>query len=136
MWRQIEALGLKPVYNRGGPTSRYLRRLLALPFLPATETPGTFNDLANSYALTPALQALMEYIERTWLQNAMWPIETWCLYGREHRTNNDVEGWHRGLNNQPNQLKPPFYVLVPLLLKEAKKIPAQVNIHINEFTRQ
>ena len=42
---------------------------------------------------------LMEYIDQTWMKSSVWPIESWCVFKRTVRTNNDCEGWHLRLNN-------------------------------------
>lgn len=50
-------------------------------------------------------QELMTYLEETWITNPMWPTKCWSVYRQSIRTNNDVEGWHRCLNDKsPNGL--------------------------------
>ena len=47
------------------------------------------------------------------------------------RTNNDVEGWHRRLNNKATRGQLQLYVLIPMLFKEASLLPLQVKL-VNE----
>jgi len=44
------------------------------------------------------------------------------------RTNNDVEGWHRDLNAQAISGELQFYLLVPLLHRQATLLPVQVKL--------
>ncbi|KAH3817881.1 hypothetical protein DPMN_119437 [Dreissena polymorpha] len=44
------------------------------------------------------------------------------------RTNNDVEGWHRRMNSMAGRAQLQFYVLVPLLLREAKLVAIQLQL--------
>ena len=41
----------------------------------------------------------MQYIHDTWMKHSVWSIESWCVFKRNIRTNNDCEGWRRRLNN-------------------------------------
>ncbi|XP_062597880.1 uncharacterized protein LOC134259296 [Saccostrea cucullata] len=68
---------------------------------------------------------LMVYLEETWINNPLWPTHSWSVFRQSIRTNNDVEGWHRRLNDQSPNGQLPFYVLVPLLHQEANLLPLQ-----------
>lgn len=70
-------------------------------------------------------QELMTYLEETWITNPMWPTKCWSVYRQSIRTNNDVEGWHRRLNDKSPNGQLPFYILVPLLHQEASLLPLQ-----------
>uniref|UniRef100_A0A8W8L892 MULE transposase domain-containing protein n=1 Tax=Magallana gigas TaxID=29159 RepID=A0A8W8L892_MAGGI len=76
-------------------------------------------------AATPQLEELMTYLEETWIINPMWPTKFWSVYLQSIRTNNDVEGWHRRLNDKSPYGQLPFYILVPLLHQEASLLPLQ-----------
>ncbi|KAH3830387.1 hypothetical protein DPMN_103651 [Dreissena polymorpha] len=52
----------------------------------------------------------------------MWPIESWYVFDRSIRTNNDCEGWHHRLNRRAKKGNLPFYLLVQLLFEEAKML--------------
>ena len=47
------------------------------------------------------LQRFLHYFEDTWLNNPNYPLDYWCVFNRDdltRRTNNDLEGCHRYLN--------------------------------------
>ncbi|KAH3815169.1 hypothetical protein DPMN_143691 [Dreissena polymorpha] len=50
------------------------------------------------------------------------------LYGRSVRTNNDLEGWHNRLNHRAKKGNLSFYLLITLLLYEAKEVPMQCKL--------
>lgn len=79
---------------------RKMKELMSLPFLPAEQIVVTFEDFCNTIQLTreQGFHLLMEYMESTWINGAIFPPSTWSVYGHAVRTNNDVEGWHHGLN--------------------------------------
>ena len=56
--RKIKELGLAVTYLRREATHRYLKQLMALPFLPAQDIPAAFQQLRDS-ANTDSLQSLM-----------------------------------------------------------------------------
>ncbi|KAH3693919.1 hypothetical protein DPMN_081358 [Dreissena polymorpha] len=70
----------------------------------------------------------MAYVDRTWINGNLWRPENWSVFRETVRTNNDVEGWHRGLNNRANGSKLPFYVMVPLLRTEADDVTLTVRL--------
>ena len=93
---------------------------MALPFLPATEILGMFEQL-RTQAKTTALRNLMAYIHDTWLTDNVWPPSCWSVYMKAVRTNNDVEGWHNGLNRRASgKCQLPLYLLINLLHREAE----------------
>ena len=69
----------------------------------------------------------MFYIDQTWMKSSVWPIESWCVFKRTVRTNNDCEGWHRRLNNlAPGQSGLNLYFLIQILYRETRFINRQV----------
>ena len=78
-------------------TYLFIGKVMALPFLLATEIPAMYAQL-QANASSPRLQQFMEYIETIWINSTTWPPSTWSLYMKAIRTNNDIEGWHLGLN--------------------------------------
>ena len=63
----------------------------------------------------PVITQLLEYFETQW-----------SVYGRPIRTNNDLEGWHKRLNNMAHhQHKLNLYLLLQILHKEAHNIRLQ-----------
>ncbi|XP_068241052.1 uncharacterized protein [Palaemon carinicauda] len=105
--------------------SRYLKQLMALPFLPHEHITSTF-DLLESRLPTGPIKDLTTYMRETWI-SWFWSPSEWTVFGQSIRTNNDVEGYHRRLNGSAGFSHIPFYVLVPLLFKETKNVQVQIN---------
>jgi hypothetical protein len=91
VWRQVQDLGLKAAYSQRSGFFKFIRQLLALPFLPAAHIQPTFEVLSRR-ANTPSLQQLIDYMDRQWMQNPIFDTASWSIYGHTVRTNNDVEG--------------------------------------------
>ena len=109
-------------------TYRYIRRLMALPFLPAAEIPAAFTRL-RVQASTEPLEQLVAYIGSTWVYSTTFPPKDWSVYGQAIRTNNDLEGWHNGLNRRAGgRVHLPFYVLIQHLHREAKLVAVQIRL--------
>lgn len=106
---------------------RLLRKTFSLPLLPAEDIRPAFEHL-KAKSNTPQTDAYFDYIEHTWMNNDMWPVDSWCQYGRSVRTNNDCEGWHNKLNRRAKKGNLPFYVLITLLFQEAKDVPVQAKL--------
>ena len=91
VWRKIQELGLAVTYMRREATHRYLKQLMALPFLPPQDIPAAFQQLRDRVN-TGLLQSLVVYIERQWLEHRMFRPASWTVYRQTVCTNNDVEG--------------------------------------------
>ncbi|XP_061192163.1 uncharacterized protein LOC133200365 [Saccostrea echinata] len=122
VWRKAASIGLSSAYRHDDGTHDLIS--LGLPFLPSAHIGQAFNKLRER-ASTPLLEELMVYLEETWIDNPLWPTHSWSVFRQSIRTNNDVEGWHRRLNDQSPNGQLPFYVLVPLLHQEANLLPLQ-----------
>ncbi|XP_041377032.1 uncharacterized protein LOC121389461 [Gigantopelta aegis] len=61
-------------------------------------------------------------MKRTWFRSSVWKVENWSIFGLPIRTNNNTEGWHRRINARATRDGIQFYLLVPLLLREAKLV--------------
>jgi len=101
-----------------------VRKLLALPLLPSEHMLPAFQHVQTGHTMasntdkTSALRDLMRYVDTTWLQSNVWSVDTVSVYRERVRTNNDMEGWHRRLNQQARRSSLPFYLLVRLLHDE------------------
>ena len=90
---------------------------MALPFLPATEIRGIFQQLERQAG--DRLRAFTGYVRDTWVDR--WPSSAWSVFEQAIRTNNDVEGWHLGLNRRAaGKSQLPFYIMIQLLHREAR----------------
>ena len=90
-FKQVQQEGLQETYRQRQTVHGYLRMLLALPFIPARAIPTTFSELEGR-ANTDQLRAVVRYMRQSWIENPMFPVESWCVFGQSVRTNNDVEG--------------------------------------------
>ena len=107
---------------------RAKQQLLALTFPPADEIPNAFHRLEAKAATEPS-QALAQYINNTWISSTMWHPSCWSVFQQSVRTNNDSEEWHHGLNcRAQGKSQLPFYLLVELLLQEAKLTSLQIRL--------
>lgn len=74
--------------------------LTVLHFCPTPHNhPEEFFKLKRK-ARTEQLKAFANYLEHNWIVTNTWPPSCWSVYLRAIRTNNDVEGWHNGLNRR------------------------------------
>ncbi|XP_069105836.1 uncharacterized protein [Argopecten irradians] len=95
---------------------------MALPFVPSDEVENCFNMIRVPEGENEKME---NYVDTNWIHSQTFPIQTWNVFGVTTRTNNDCEGWHRRLSHAAKDTARPFYVLVPLLHEEAKKLPLQ-----------
>ena len=119
VWRKVQDLGLASAYMNLGPAQDYIRLIFALPYIPAEHIHPFYLLAAEA---TDQICPLMNYVKETWI-TGQFPPETWCVYQRIVRTNNDVEGWDNRLNTKAERGNLPMYLLVELLHVEASLIP-------------
>ena len=120
------------MYNNDKETNLFLRKVIALPFLPAEEIHAMFVRLWVR-ATTSPLQLFIEYVSRSWIYNTTWPPSTWSVFCSVVRSDNDVEGWCETLKGwtfiegrsvvEQKQLNE--NVLVNFLHKEARNLGDQ-----------
>ena len=80
-------------------------------------------------ASNEALEQVTQYIQNTWVNSTIFPPKAWSVYGQAVRTNNDLEGWHNGLNRRAGgRVHIPFYILIQHLHKEAKLFAIEVRL--------
>ena len=86
-----------------------------------------FEALRNEASGTPIDFA--EYVSSTWINGSTWAPTDWTCYKQAIRTNNDVEGWHNGLNRRASgRAQLPMYLLIQLLYREAKLTAIQIRL--------
>ena len=98
---KVQELGLQAAYTSDDGVYRYIKKLMALPFLPHREIRPMF-QLLRRQAQTQPLQDLVSYINRQWIKSTVFPPKNWSVYRQPVRTNNDIEGWHNALNRRAN----------------------------------
>ncbi|CAG2215733.1 unnamed protein product [Mytilus edulis] len=126
--RKVANLGLKTAYSADKAVNVFIKKVLALPYLPAGHIIPAYRQLTVPPTASPLLHHLVAYINRAWLQCSVWSVAQWSVYQLSIRTNNDVEGWHRRFNGKANGKKLHFYKIVPALIKEAKTVSRQVRL--------
>jgi len=101
---------------------RLIRKLMAMPFLPAGEIPAAFAKL-RLRASTNGVKRLVSYIGSTWIDSTTFLPKDWSVYGQAIRTNNDgLDRWAGG------RVHIPFYLLIQHLHREAKLSALQVRL--------
>ena len=101
---------------------------MALPFLPSREIPDTFARL-EAKATTAPLQMFANYVKDTWIDSQVMPPSCWSVFKEAVRTNNDIEGWHHGLNRRAEgKTQLPLYLLIHLLHQEARLTSLQIRL--------
>ena len=124
---RIQELGLAAAYEQDDGTYRLIRKLMAMPFLPAGEIPAAFAKL-RLRASTNGMKRLVSYTGLMWIESTTFPPKDWSVYGQAIRTN-DLEGWHHGLNRRAGgRVHTPFYLLIQHLHREAKLSALQVRL--------
>ena len=96
VWRKAQEIGLKPAYVNDEGTHVFIKKILALPFLPAQQIEPIFCSLTKDHdgqwkETTPRLLELIKYVNGTWIVHSTWNPDAWLVYGQSIRTNNDVE---------------------------------------------
>ena len=127
LWRKTQELGLQRAYSEDRGTHKFIRKLMALPFLPSEHIQPLFDKMVER-ATSQQLTELVTYVESTWITSEMWPPATWSVFMRSTRTNNDIEGWHFRLNQRAQKGNLPFYMLLTLLTQEAAHVNLQVRL--------
>ena len=81
--RKQSRLGLAAAYSRDDGTYRYIKKLMALPFLPALEIDPAFQRLQLK-ATSHALKEFVEYNSETWICSTVSPLppKDWSVYGQ------------------------------------------------------
>lgn len=69
------------------------------------------------------MEELLQYVSRTWVANgATFPPELWNTYdatmGGKHRTNNNLEGWHRRFASMISASHPTLWKFIQHLIIE------------------
>ena len=73
--------GLVTSYTTNERQHKMMRRLMALPLLPAAHVEPVFCKLQQQYAAdSSAVADLLQYIEQTWIVNSLWSPVTISVY--------------------------------------------------------
>lgn len=134
-FKKIQELGLRTAYDSDSETNLFLRKIMALPFLPEEEILAMFVRLWV-HATTSPLQLFVEYVSTSWIYNTTWPPSTWSAFCSVVRSDKDVEGWCETLKGwtfiegrsavEEKQLNE--NVLVNFLHNEARNLGGQTKV--------
>ena len=117
--RKVQSIGLQGSYTNDVATHKIIRRIIALPFLPAEHISVMFQSL-GAKADSPKLRELMSYVYKTLITNPVWSPRDWSVY--------NCEGWHNRLNRRAKRGQLPFSFLVHLLHEESQMVKNQAHL--------
>lgn len=136
IWRKIQGCGLQSRYINDSKFALHVRQLAALAFVPEEDVLRSFEELIQSEYFIENyddLQEVIDYFEDTWigrLQNnltrrhPLFPIKIWNCHSASKqglpKTNNSVEGWHRGFSTLLGVSHPTLWKFIDDLKREQK----------------
>ena len=86
-------------------------------------------DQLQRQATTEGLKRFASYVADNWVTSRTFPPATWSVHMEPVRTNNDLEGWHNGLNRRAKgKSQLPLYLLIQLLHKESSLVSLQIRL--------
>ncbi|XP_033631289.1 uncharacterized protein LOC117293179 [Asterias rubens] len=129
IWGNIKAFGLHLSYLEDPKVFKLMRKLMALPFIPAELVPEMLTKLQQK-ATTGLVHQLLNYVEATWVEGdkCLWSPSAWSVYMQPYRTSNDLHNWHDRLSKIGKKGRLPLNSLVQKLYGEAKTVTLQVMI--------
>lgn len=140
VYRKVIELGCKSNYENDGQFAHHIKCISALAFLPDHEVDEAFRTLTNHSAFPVEATQIAGYFHKTYIGlnqpdsnvgRALFPIKFWNVNERtknnEHRTNNQVEGWHRRFQSVLACGNPGFFTCVKALKKEQVNTMDKVN---------
>ena len=92
--QKVQEIKLGTTYKNDDAVHKYIKKIMALPFLPHEHIIPMFQTL-KGVATSPLLQSLVRYVQETWINSVLWSPDRWSIFQLRVWTNNDVEGWHR-----------------------------------------
>ena len=131
IYAKVGDYGLIREYKGNVDIRSFIRKLFALPLLPARDMRVAFQALkANASIISEHenLPKLMQYMENQWFRNPTVRPQEICQYRRLVRTNNDVEGYHRRLNIRIENTHPPLYQLLEVIWGESQLVDVTAKI--------
>ena len=123
VFRRIKAEALSGFYLENDTVRSLLREVLYLPYLPEEDIKKTLDEIKDDVRRWPKeiggecgvkgrVMNVVDYVMNYWVEGPWCPAD-WSVFGLQVRTNNDVEGWHHGLNKMG--VKPTMYILIQRL---------------------
>ena len=129
VYRKVQDCGLQTEY-REPDFNLFVRMLVALAFVPVARVVDSFDALLEAHAPASA-QPVIDYFEDTFIgrltrrnvrRQPLFSLDMWNVSGRVTdvlpKTNNSVEGWHRGFQSSLSCSHPSFWKFIEQLKKE------------------
>ena len=113
-------MGLTKDYKEDSMVQKQVKQLFALPFLPLRDMVKGLKEIEMNADLR--LSELLSYMRGTWFSSSVWKPANLCSYQMLVRANNDVEGYHRRLNQRFVTDHPPIYKLLEVMHSEANLV--------------
>ena len=136
LWHKVQQIGLAQAYRQDANIRMFIRKVMAIGFLPLNIVRLNWNGLRNSHqtrALTqlyPALRRFIVYFQNTWMnRNGAFRPARWNVWGRpmEYRTNNAVESYNRAWNWFVATRRPSIWHFITKLKQRQTLHQVQVN---------
>lgn len=114
LFKKAKRLGIKSTVQR-----RHIARCAGLARLPLRYVMAGYKYTMTKSPKTEAVIKFNNYLNRYWFSEVNF-IKTWCCYGEEIRTTNNLEGWHARLNRMVGRQKASLATILNVLIKETK----------------
>ncbi|XP_061191690.1 uncharacterized protein LOC133199901 [Saccostrea echinata] len=62
--------------------NKCVRKLMALPLIPEEHIVPAFQRISNSVGEEGPLREVVDYVQRTWINNRTWPVSSWCTFNQ------------------------------------------------------
>lgn len=143
-YRYHASLCLQARYQNDHEFAQWIRRIPALAFVPPPDVARAFEELTENPNFPDEILPIANYFEDTYIGRPqrgnrrrvpIFPIPIWNVYERTrdglHRTNNSIEGWHRGFQTNCVIHFPNIYRFIDSL----KRQQALHNFEITQLVR-
>ena len=131
IYRKLCACGLKSLYDTDAEFALNIRMLSALAFLPPNRVVEGFNLLIDENIIPGEADSVLDYFEDNWIgrpdrrgrrRAPKYNVDMWSCFERVEKdlpkTNNSVEGWHRGFLQQVSSYHPSIWKFLSALKRE------------------
>jgi len=127
VYRKVQANGLQQKYIEDEQFNLDIKMIPALAFVPEDAVEETFESLADN--ISADAQPILDYFEDTFIgrpgrrnrRGPVFSLHIWNMYDRTvqelPRTNNNIEGWHRGFQSAIGGCHPNIWKFLDALKK-------------------
>lgn len=148
IWRKTQSSGLKEQYETNAEFALRLRMLSSLAFVPVDEVTRAFDILIDGNVLPDEAQPLIDYFEDTWIgrpdrrqrrRHPMFALQMWNCYDGVlsglPKTNNSIEGWHRGFMYQVSANHPDIWKFISAIKREQNLNEVRIEQYVSGQAR-